>query len=260
MSESIAFITASTEHGTMIVNRLDRCQSGERAWGVGYELLRDGAFSRHEVELGVQLLAHRRRYFGDCVLAIDCGANIGVHTLAWSRAIRGWGDVLSIEAQERIFYALCGNIAINNCFNARAVLAAVADFDGAIHVPSLNYQQEASFGSLELRASSRNEPIGQPVDYRNHRGTPVKALRLDSLDLARVDLIKLDIEGMEEEALNGAQETIAKCAPILLIERIKSSLERLQAFTSAYRYESFGLGMNILAIHKDDPTLRHIKK
>lgn len=35
----------------------------------------------------------------------------------------GWGAVIGIEAQQSIFYALAGNIAINNCFNAKAVLA-----------------------------------------------------------------------------------------------------------------------------------------
>jgi FkbM family methyltransferase len=51
-------------------------------------------------------------------VAIDCGANIGTHTIEWAKKMTGWGAVIGIEAQERIFYALAGNIAINNCFNA----------------------------------------------------------------------------------------------------------------------------------------------
>ena len=34
----------------------------------------------------MQLLALRRRHFGDGVIAVDCGANIGVHTVEWARA------------------------------------------------------------------------------------------------------------------------------------------------------------------------------
>jgi FkbM family methyltransferase len=82
------------------------------------------------VDFAAGLLTLRRQYYGDGVVAIDCGANIGVFTLEWARAMTGWGSVIAVEAQERIYYALAGNIAINNCFNARAVLAAVADKPG----------------------------------------------------------------------------------------------------------------------------------
>ncbi|MGA8320591.1 MAG: hypothetical protein WB774_07170 [Xanthobacteraceae bacterium] len=38
---------------------------------------------------------------------------------------------MAFEAQERIYYALAGNIAINNCFNARAINAAVSNRSGS---------------------------------------------------------------------------------------------------------------------------------
>ena len=44
----------------------------------------------------------------------------------------GWGIVIAIEAQERIYYALAGNLALNNCFNARAIHAAVSTAPGRI--------------------------------------------------------------------------------------------------------------------------------
>ena len=80
--------------------------------------------------LAREILALRRRHYGEGVLAIDCGANIGVHTIEWAKAMTGWGSVLAIEAQERIYYALAGNIAINNCFNAFAIHAAVSSESG----------------------------------------------------------------------------------------------------------------------------------
>ena len=47
------------------------------------------------------------------------GANIGVHTVEWARHMYGWGNVIAIEAQERLYYSLCGNISLNNCLNVR---------------------------------------------------------------------------------------------------------------------------------------------
>ena len=123
----IAFVLAASDHGTMIVNRFDYRMVDERSGiGVGFQILEGGSFDAQEVDLAMSLLGLRRQYFGDGVLALDCGANIGVHTIEWAKRMSGWGQVIAIEPQERLFYALAGNIAINNCFNARAFHAAVA--------------------------------------------------------------------------------------------------------------------------------------
>src|SRR5262245_52177617 len=120
-------VLAATDHGTMIVNRFDyHMIDKDRGFGVGLDILNTAAFDRDGVEFAGGLLALRRQYFGDGVVAIDCGANIGVFTVEWAREMTGWGSVIAIEAQERIYYALAGNIAINNCLNARAPLPGEA--------------------------------------------------------------------------------------------------------------------------------------
>ena len=147
----IAFVVASTNHGSLLVNRHDyRLTDNGQGYGVGYQLLNASAFDPNEVNFAVQLLATRKQHFGSGVIAIDCGANIGVHTIEWSKAMHGWGEVIAFEAQERIYYALAGNIAMNNCFNARAIFAAVGAEDGVIPVPSPDYFSPSSFGSLEI--------------------------------------------------------------------------------------------------------------
>src|SRR5258708_5784965 len=147
----VAFVLVSTDHGTLIVSRLDyRMVDQTRGFGVGFQILEESAFETGEVDLALSLLELRRKYFGDGVIAIDCGANIGVHAIEWAKKMTGWGSVIAIEAQERIFYALAGNIAINNCFNAKALLAAVSATGGVMRIPSPDYLLPASFGSLEL--------------------------------------------------------------------------------------------------------------
>jgi FkbM family methyltransferase len=260
VGRKLAFVLASSNHGTMIVNRFDYRLTDGGGFGVGYQLLERGCFDPIEVELAVQLLETRRRFFGDGAIAIDCGANIGVHTVEWATAMTGWGSVIAIEAQERIYYALAGNIAVNNAFNAIAMHAAVSSESGVMKIPQPDYLTASSFGSLELRKGERNEFIGQTIDYSDAKMVPVQKLALDDLKLTRLDLIKIDIEGMEMEALEGGRETIARCLPILLIEQIKSGRDQLRAWVAERGYTAIDAGINIVAVHESDPTLAQLKQ
>jgi FkbM family methyltransferase len=258
-NRKIAFVLAASDHGTMIVNRLDYRMVDERSGiGVGFQILEQASFDASEVDTLLFLLGTRRQYFGDGVVAIDCGANIGVHTIEWANRMTGWGQVIAIEAQERVFYALAGNIAINNCFNARAMNAAVAAQTGTMRVPVPDYLKPASFGSLELRGRAGTEFIGQPVDYSDTKAATIETVTLDSLNLARIDLIKIDVEGMELEAIEGGKESIARFHPIMLVEAIKTDATKLRAVLEQLGYRIFNAGMNLLAIHESDKSLNHV--
>lgn len=255
----VAFVLASTNFGSMLVNRNDYYSVPEGVFGVGIQLLSTSTFDPTEISLGSQLLSGRRNHFGSGVVAIDCGANIGCHTIEWAKTMHGWGEILAIEAQERVFYALAGNITLNNCFNARAVHAAVGSQVGEILVPQLNHCAPASFGSLEIRQRNKAEQIGQEVNYSKENCLPTRLLSIDSLGLKRLDLMKIDIEGMEMEALLGSEKSIRQFSPTLLIEKYKSNPNQITQFLGRLNYQIFHAGINMIAIHKSDPAVNHIK-
>jgi FkbM family methyltransferase len=172
----------------------------------------------------------------------------------------GWGSVIAIEAQEYIYYALAGNIVINNCFNAKAILAAVAAQNGLMNIPVPDYLTPASFGSLELKKRENSEFIGQKINYNGGNISEIRTVTLDSLVIQRIDLIKLDIEGMELEALQGAMNLIQRHHPILIVESIKTNEIKLRVLLENLEYEVFKVGINLLAVHKFDNTLAHIAK
>ena len=258
MARKLAFVLASSKHGTMIVNRFDyRMVNAEQGFGVGLQILETAAFDPDEVKMALDLLNLRRRHHGDGVVAIDCGANIGVHAVEWANAMTGWGSVLAIEAQERVYYALAGNIAINNCFNAFAIHAAVSSESGPLQIPNPNYLVPSSFGSLELRQRPGNEFIGQPIDYAQNT-VAIRKLTIDEIGLPRVDFMKIDVEGMELEALEGARGTIEKSRPVMLIEKIKTDATQLVKWLEDRGYKVVPVGINMLAIHTSDKTLADI--
>jgi FkbM family methyltransferase len=255
-SRKVAFVAAATDHGTLIVNRFDRNQIGSSpAYGVGYELLEKSAYEPAEVDLAVKLLDLRREGYGDGVVAIDCGANVGVLTIEWSRHMTGWGHVIGIEPQERIYYALAGNIALNNCFNARAIHAAASKHAGKMRMPVPDYLVAASFGSLELKKRDNTEFIGQPIDYSDSRMTDVPTVTIDSLGLSRVDLIKIDVEGMEFDVLAGGEESILHHHPILLVETLKSGRTEVRTYLEKLGYLSLHTRDNLVAVHHSDKCL-----
>jgi len=243
----------------MLVNRMDynHTFTGD-FYGVGAQIMENGCYDPRDVGSLKSLLLCRRDHFGDGVVALDGGANIGVHAIEWSKLMRGWGSVIAVEAQERIFYALAGNLTLQNCFNARAVWAALGAEEGSISFPEPDYRKSGSFGSFELRARVGTENIGQAIDY-SAPTSHCKLITIDSLSLERCDLIKLDLEGMELDALQGASETLVRCRPILFVETIKSDKTAISQVLRDAGYVVMPNGMNVLAIHKDDPTLENVK-
>lgn len=258
----VAYVLASTDHGSMIVNRHDHHQVGGQSYGVGHQLLTNSSFDAEEVELALGLLGLRKQFFGAGVVAIDGGANIGVHSLEWARHMHGWGRVYSFEAQESVFYALAGNIALNNCWNVTARWAALGEKEGFIAVPEPDYLRPGSFGSLELRPAAQAEFIGQDVSYDPDDCVRTPMQTIDSMALQRVDFVKLDVEGMEIDVLRGARETLQRCKPMVMAEVIKSDQAGLLAFMQELGYETIteGMGLNMLAIHASDPCRAHLHR
>jgi len=80
-----------------------------------------------------------------------------------------------------------------------------------ILAPPVNYDVEANFGGLGLGS------------YQSGEAVPV--VTIDSLQLARCDLLKADVEGMELSVLRGAARTIERFHPIVYVEndRVESS-------------------------------------
>lgn len=249
-----AFVLASVMGSAMIVSRLDYKQlpNGDVETGVGRELLEFGAHEGAIAQLLCDLAHDRMLSHGPGVTVIDGGANIGSHTIALAQAMGGgtdkpWGKVLAFEVQEWTYYALCGNLAINNCFNAGAMRIALGPEDGQILVPIYDPRIERNVGGTSLIDGFEKEI----------RTVPVAMKAIDNMGLVRLDLIKLDVEGMEPAVLDGARKTIARTKPIMLLEWFKCGKEALAERLPDYQF--FPIGIELVAIHKDDPALAKLK-
>jgi FkbM family methyltransferase len=141
---------------------------------------------------------------------IDVGANVGTHTLAFSRMVGPAGRVVSFEPQRTIHNLLCGNLAMNRAGNVQAFHAAVGAALGVVRTPPIDYVRPGyfNFGALALGDASAYPPGGETVSL----------VTLDSLALERCDLVTIDVEGMELAVLSGAQAMLRRTGAVLYLE------------------------------------------
>jgi len=137
--------------------------------------------------------------------AIDVGANIGMHTLLFSRY---YNNIYSFEPHPKTFKLLDINIQ-----------------DYANNATPYNLAAYSSEGEIEFSSQSWN--IGgfaiNPNFNKVTKGfkTIVKTVCLDSVTEISEDaigLIKIDVEGAEYEVLKGSEVIISKNKPIIIME------------------------------------------
>jgi FkbM family methyltransferase len=175
-------------HGVMLYSSLDKF--------VGGSLDRYGEFSELEAQLFSGLVKPG-------MLVVEVGANIGAHTVHLAKLVGENGGVVAFEAQRVIYQMLCANLALNGIENTDAKCLAVGAAPGEIVVPRVNYRGAGNFGGISLGADN---------------GDFVEMIALDNLMLPACHMIKIDVEGMEKQVLDGAQQTIARFRPILYVE------------------------------------------
>ncbi|HET7489712.1 MAG TPA: FkbM family methyltransferase [Acidimicrobiales bacterium] len=147
------------------------------------------------------LLALLARRLAPDAVALDVGANIGPVTLAMSRLCPR-GRVFALEPAPSNYAYLRANLAANRAGNVSAECLALYDTEGRL-----------SF------AESADDPAGSHV---GEGSTSVDATTLDCFvaerGIARIDLVKMDVEGSELRVLRGGQATLTRLRPDLVFE------------------------------------------
>jgi len=222
-------ITNSIEHNdakgvlhiTTGFNTLSKCRYGWMLYHtadqyIGRGLWKYGEFSEGEVALFRQLLR-----VGD--LIVEAGANFGAHTVAMAQMVGAQGRIIAFEPQRLVFQAMVANVALNSLANVVPVQAGLGAYHGSINVPVLNPENSHNFGGLNICNHSTGEEV------------PVRTI--DSLDLNRCRLIKVDVEGMECDVLEGARNTIGRLKPVLYVENDRTEhSQRLIALIQSFGY------------------------
>jgi FkbM family methyltransferase len=160
---------------------------------------------------------------GDC--AWDVGGHVGYHTLLLQRLIAP-GRVVVVEPSPDLLERLAANIELNGVReHVTIVEAAAADEDGTLSLVRHQHAIENSVGAA------------------GNGDVAIRAVRLDSLlgEHPAPALVKMDIEGGERAALEGARRLLDDVRPLWLMElhwdRGLAALDTLEAH--GYRCRPF---------------------
>jgi FkbM family methyltransferase len=165
---------------------------------------------------------------------LDIGANIGMFSLLGSRLVGDNGRVIAFEPSRKTFDVLNENLKLNNCKNVETVQLALGDTEGSIFL-----------GEVE------NDALNF-IDKNQKSGEEVALKLLDNYlkenKIAKIDFIKIDIEGAEYLCFKGATEMLKKHRPTIIMEcnenwchRFGYSVFELLNFLSQfdYRFENY---------------------
>jgi len=154
-------------------------------------------------------------------IVFDIGAHVGFYTLLASIMVGPRGRVFAFEPVPRNLYYLKEHLRLNNVKNATVIKAAVSDSGG---FTTFDEGPASSVGHLS--------PQGKLI---------VKTVALDELILRAglpvPNYMKIDVEGTELLVLKGAEVTIAKHHPTLLLSiHGRDIREQCCRFLEAFNY------------------------
>lgn len=173
---------------------------------------------------------------------IDVGANIGYFSML--AAQRQPSLVLAVEPVGRTFNVLSCNVRHNG-------------LDAVIHPVNVALGSRASTVRLvSTRGPKNHVEYAVGGDDQGAEKVDAKLTTLDSLlkepgSPAKVDFIKVDIEGYEYEFLQGARETIGRFKPMMLMEVEQHRLEKFGVRASDVFEFLAKLGYRYLCVRDD---------
>lgn len=187
------------------------------AGGVAFQIVPEGAIAFHtwsRLRFERAELEFILRFLHPGVTLFDAGANIGLFSLAAGRKLQGQlAAIYAFEPCPSTFAILEKNLLLNGLTNVHTVRAALSDQTGEANL-YVNAALKDALNSLENPSHADAEVVAREL---------VETITLDDFvakeRIARVDIMKVDVEGAELLVFRGGRNLLARPdAPLILYE------------------------------------------
>jgi len=188
--------------------------------------------------------------------AVDIGANIGYHMLAMAAAVGHTGHVHAFEANPELIPLLRGTIMVNGC---RPYVTlhhkAVMDQPGTITLA----QEPDHFGSGNVVPASMTDPRYHADYSRQHQ---VEGVMLDSAlaHLPSLDVVRIDIEGSEPQALRGGEQLIRRSPGVGIVAEWSMGMMQARSDVGAFIEWMTGMGFRFWVISPQGPLFQPVDR
>lgn len=188
---------------------------------IGDVLIKTGSYEPHVTRALAEAI-----HPGDTF--VDCGANIGIITMLAAAAVGPAGRVVAFEALADNANLVRLSAATNGFDHVDVRHAAVADRRDVLVV-------DTAAGSNGIVNGPLAEALVSSTPAVLAKRNLVDSVRLDDAlgDLDSLDVLKIDIEGAEGLALDGAAEVIGRFMPTVFLEYSPDLLERISKRSGA---------------------------
>jgi FkbM family methyltransferase len=139
----------------------------------------------------------------------DLGANVGYYTLLSAVKTGPRGRVFAFEPLPRNLDYLRRHLALNRIANSTVVAAAVSDQGGTVR-----FAEDASTSRGRIGAGGFEVPAVSLDEWAEKEGIPDPAL------------MKIDIEGAEFQAIQGARRMLARTRPAIFLSTHSGKVHR----------------------------------
>ena len=172
------------------------------------------------------------REVSHCDLAIDVGANFGMHTLIFAQLVGEKGQVVAFEPIPANLRLLRRNVSLNG-FDQRTQIVESALSDLSVDTLTMDMDSDSLEPSAAISTGANRKSTSHCIEVTNQ-----------SLDKAIKDLspsnncfIKIDVEGAEMSVLRSGVKTLARLKPTLLVEVHDYALPAFnESAESVYRF------------------------
>jgi FkbM family methyltransferase len=148
-------------------------------------------------------------------ICIDAGANLGYHAVQFGKLSK---KVYAFEPQSLVFNQLCANILFNDL--NEVIIPSKNALGDKVEVKQIWSIEKENFGNGIYnwggRGLEHKDSVYKSDDIREY--DQVNVISLDSLNINKCSLFKIDIQGYEYYAFMGAKTLIEDNKPIILLE------------------------------------------
>ncbi len=165
---------------------------------------------------------------------LDVGANFGYLSTVWAHSVTKDGQTIAFEPNKNLFLCIQQTIKANNLAN---------------HFQVDNLAVGSTNGSITLNVShfsSNTNPMDEAINTYD-----VAMITLDDYlkELQNIHLIKIDVDGIELDILQGAKHILTQKKPIVIVET--NNDRRIVSFFNDLNYTIFDMKLNTFGIKSE---------